>query len=107
MVKPVANIPVVRENEGPARPQGPGRMGHRAVRIGGFTTLTLIPVIALGVLANLPTAEALGGPGTWALPVRLGACIAATAAASSTGPWTGFAVWTGCKALCIAGAVAF
>ena len=80
--------------------------GGRRVRIGGAVLAAVVPV-TLVVLANLPTTEAIGGPGTWALPVCLGVCIAATTAASSTGPWTGFAVWMACKTACIAGAIAF
>ena len=81
--------------------------GSRRVRLGCCAILTAAVPVTLVVLANLPTTEAIGGPGTWGLPVCLAACIAATTAASATGPWTGFAVWMACKTACIAGAIAF
>ncbi|NGX56317.1 MAG: hypothetical protein K1060chlam5_00555 [Candidatus Anoxychlamydiales bacterium] len=70
-------------------------------------SLLAVPIIVLIALINLPKAEAAGGPGTILLPVCLAGCVAATAGASSTGPWTAVAVWWACKSACIAAAVAF
>lgn len=94
----------------PKLPENPqvGRMGSRVcVRQCAALGVIAVPLVTLVALANLPTAEAAGGPGTVLLPACLAACVAATTAASATGPWTAFAVWTSCKAACIAAAVAF
>jgi len=57
------------------------------------------------MLSAIPSAEAVGGPGSWLFPVCYAGCVAALAA--STGGWGAFFAFTACKAACIAAAVAF
>jgi len=79
-----------------------GRLCKRTV---GVLSAFAVPIVAMVAVANLPRAEAFGGPGTVALPACLGLCIAGITV--STGGWGAIIGWTACKAACIAVAAAF
>ena len=79
-----------------------GRLFYKTIRV---ISASAVPIVAMVALANLPRAEAFGGPGTVALPACLGLCIAGITV--STGGWGALIGWTACKTACIAVAAAF